>query len=60
MTQSDDSRVTKLLNLLSEIDCLVARKKMDLKSYNADIKALKEQATALRMEIEQNSMKESQ
>ena len=55
-----EERMNKLLSLLSEIDGLVARKKMDMKMYNADIKARKEQATELRQEIEQSSMKEEQ
>ena len=56
----NEESAKKLLSLLDEIDGLVARKKMDVKMYNSDIKALKEQATALRMEIEQSSLKEAQ
>ncbi len=53
MTQSsDDPKVQELLSVLAKIEQEMAQKKEDMKAYNESIKGLKEQAKALRLEIQ--------
>ena len=47
-----DLKVIDLLGVLAQIEEEQARKKEDMKAYNASIKGLKEKATTLRQEIQ--------